>query len=371
MANKYWSFSCGKRGVNRVRVYERSVSPVLYIEWHWRGKRRQESLKTKTGHPVTDKRLAREIAIQAARDLKREHHRAARARMLGTGEERTVGALLERLHSARQWKDESGQARFRRFWVEELGAETPLTDVTPAMIEAAGKATWSAKTLRHYRSYIVGAYTFAETKLKWIGPEDNLSAVDLPSAKGKASAYALAEIRRLLPALESVDTRAGWIGHVCWQTGRRLSAVRKVLKSHVTLSDGHALIHFPAETDKAGKASDVPVVDRALELTRILMDRPGKYVLGTKPPRKELCLKGWLPKAEAAAGIDHVTGRGFHAIKRRYATETRGLVGREKQAGTLATTLDSKYVQDDLAPKLEVAIAQSVSVSAADPRKPA
>jgi len=354
-----------------VRVYERSVSPVLYVEWHWLGRRVQRSLKSETGHPVTDRTLAKDIAKEIARRLKRDHHRAARARVFGQDGERTVGTLLERLHAARSWKDAAGQERFRRFWLAELGEDTPLTDVSPAMVEAAGNSTWSPRTLRHYRSYLVAAFTFAERKLKWIGADENLSAVDLPSARGKASAYTLAEIRRLLPALEAVDIRAGWIGHVAWQTGRRLSAISKVAKAHVTLTDDHAVIHFPAETDKADRASDVVVVGRALELTRSLMAQPGKYVLGSHPPRKELAIKGWLPRAEEAAGIAHVPGRGYHAIKRRYATETRGLVGREKQAGTLASTLDSKYVQDDLAPKLEVAKALSVSLTAADPGKTA
>ena len=350
-----------------MRVYERSVSPVLYIEWHWRGRRVQRSLKTETGHPVTDKQLAKDIAHEVARKLKADHNQAARLRVLGVTGQRTLGELLTRLHAVRSWRDAAGQERFRRFWLEELGKDTPIAEVSPAMVEAAGDPAWSARTLRHYRSYLVAAYNFAEHKLKWIGPAENLSAVDMPSVRSKARAYTLAEVRKLLPALEGVDVRAGWIGHVAWQTGRRLGAIRKVRKEHVTLADDHALVHFPAETDKAGRESEAPIVGRALDLTRLLMEKPGAYVLGARPPRKELCIKGWLPKAEEAAGIAHIPGRGYHAIKRRYATETHGMAGRDKQAATRETTLQDKYRQDDLAPKLEVARAQSVSVSGTKP----
>lgn len=348
-----------------MRVYARSVSPVLYVEWHWRGQRVQRSLKAETGHPVTDRGLARDIAHEIARRLKQDHHRAARTAVFGATGEHTLGELLERLHAARTWKDTKGPERFRAFWLEHFGERTALTEITPAMVEAAGNAKWGPKTLRHYRTYLVGAFYFAEQKLKWIDARHNLSAVDLPVGKGKASAYTLDEIRRLLPALEQVDVRAGWIGHVAWQTGRRLSAVRTLEKRHVTLAEEHAVLHFSAETDKAGKSSDVVVVGHALELTRTLMlESSGRYVLGSVPS-KELAIKGWMPRAERLARIKHIPGRGYHALKRRFATETRGLVGRDKQAGTRGSTLEAIYVQDDLAPKLEVARFQSVSLTTA------
>lgn len=361
-ATKLWSYACGQRGVNRVRVYQRSVSPVLYIEWHWRGRRRQRSLKTETGHPVTDRSLAKDIAHEVSRRLKVDHNVAARTRVFGVTGDHTLGELLDRLHRARTWKDQAGPERFRKFWLAELGEATALSDVTPAMVEAVG-GDWSPKTLRHYRTYLIAAFTFAERKLKWIEARGNLSAVDLPKGQGSAPAYTLDEIRALLPALEAEDVRAGWIGHVAWQTGRRLTAIRTLEKRNVMLGDEVGVIHFPAETDKAGKASDVAVVGHALTLTRRMMETPGKYVLGERPPSKELCIKGWMARAEECAGIAHKPGRGFHAIKRRYATESRGLVGREHQAGTRREMLDHTYTQDDLGPKIEVARALSVSLT--------
>lgn len=345
-----------------MRVYERSVSPVLYIEWHWRGRRRQESLKSRTGHPVTDKRLAMRIAHEAARKLESEHNRAALASEYA-GEGRTLRDLFDRLHAVRTWKDTAGPERFRRFWLESLGEDTPVSEITPAMVEACGKPEWSAKTLRHYRKYIDGAFRYAKRKLRWIAEPLDL---DMPTMEAsKAQAYTLAEVRALLPALEAVDPRAGWIGHVAWQTGRRLTAVRTMLKEHVTLHDDHAVLHFPAETDKAGKVGEAVIVGEALRLTRALMASPGIYVLGVTPPRKELVLKGWLPRAEDAADVKHIEGRGLHALKRRYATETRGMRGRDKQAGTRDRTLEVKYDRADIdrGPKLEVARELDATVS--------
>ncbi len=99
---------------------------------------------------------------------------------------------------------------------------------------------------------------------------------------------------------------------------------------------------------------------RAHELTvELLSEKEGKvsdkYVLGTEPPTEEKCIRIWLYRAEKLAGIEHVKGRGFHGIKRRFATATRGMVGRDKQAGTLEGTLENHYVQDDRDPKKAVA----------------
>lgn len=337
-----------------MRVYERSVSPVLYVEWHYLGERHQRSLKTHTGHPVTDRKLAKRIAEEMAQRLKQDHNRAASRAVFGETGTRTLGELLARLHAGRTWKDAKGPERFRRFWLDALGEDTPLSEVTPAVVEAV-RGEWTPATLRHYRSYIVGAFYFAETKLKWIDARGNLSAVDMPRRTGRGNAYTLDEVKKLLPALEAEDVRAGWIGHVAWQTGRRLTAVRTLPKAAVRFEGDLGVLHFPAETDKAGRASEAVIVGRALELTRELMQTPGDYVCGEQPPSKELAIKGWMARAEKAAGIEHLPGRGWHALKRRFATETRGMIGRDKQAGTREITLEDKYVQDDRAPKIGVA----------------
>lgn len=364
---KYWSFSAGRKGVSRVRVYERSVSPVLYVEWTWKGERHQRSLRTTTGHPVTDKKLAKQIAHEMSRQLERDHHRAAHAAIFGepTGEH-TVADLLLKMHQirTRSWSDgyRRNQETLRNFWVDRIG-DLRLTDVTEAGIEAitadaAEEREWGPRSLGRYRQYMAEAMTFAAEKLKWIEPKYRLTALDIPKAKGKSLPYSLAEVRRLLPALEQVDPRAGWIGHVAWQSGRRLKALRTFPTAGVTTHKDHAVLAFPGATDKARQSGEVVVVGRALELTRKLLLTAGKHLLGDPPPTHETCIKHWLKEAEKAAGVPYVRGRGWHGLKRRYATETHGLTGRDKQAGTLEDRLSLTYRQDELAPKREVAEAQ-------------
>ena len=361
---KLWSYTCGQKSVSRVRVYERSVGASIYVEWYWQSERLQKSLKTVTAHPVTDRKLAMRIAHEMSRKLEQDHNRAAQRMVFGFTTEKTLLEVVQAFHKAKEadWspKQVKGQRRFRDHWLDRLGEDSALTDVVPAEVEQyARELSVTPETRRKYLRYIKQVYRFAERKLKWIDARHNMDAVDLPKARSESKAYSLDEIRKLLPALEGVDPRAGWLGHVAWQSGRRLTAIRTLPNAAVTCFADHSLLTFPGETDKARKTGEVVVVGRAHELTKAvlpdLLDGVTEHV----------CIKVWLPAAEKRAGIPHIEGRAWHGIKRRYATESAGMVGRDKQSGTRGDTLDSIYVQDDIPPKMLVAqaLADAVSVS--------
>lgn len=360
----YWSYSCGRKGVSRVRVYERSVSPSIYVEWMWQGQRRQRSLKSTTGHPVTDRRLAMQIAHEMSRNLERDHNRAARAAIFGQpGKDHTLAELLEKMHRIRgkMWSQQHArdQETKRRYWLDKLGNDTPLSAVTEGIVEAVTSDTaedrdWSARSLQRHRLYIQEAYKFACEKLKWIEPRQMLTALDIPKANSTSKPYTLAEVRKLLPALESVDVRAGWMGHVAWQSGRRKKALRTFPATGADVRDGHTVLTFPGATDKVRKTGQVVVVGRAHELTAQLVETAGEHLLGDPPPTHEKADE-WLWEAEKIAGITHQTGRAWYGIKRRYAGESHGMVGRDKQAGVTEPRLAEIYRPDDLDPKRAVA----------------
>ena len=361
-----WRFSCGIKAVNRVTVYERLGRPCLSIEW-WdgSGERNQRSLKYHTGLAVPNTDEGRMFAVMAAKKVAadREQLRYSElADVYGSGERRSVSALLERLHDDRsdRWSKvyARDQARHRRFWESKLGA-VRLNRVTAAVVEKIGSDAakakgWSPRTQGAVLRYFVDALYYAERKLKWIDSRDNLSAVEIPKPRSSAKAYTLEQVKVLLPALERVDIRAGWIGHVAWQTGRRLSAIRSLRKTEVLMVDGRAVLRFPADTDKAKTEGEAVVVGRAAQLTVELMRTPGKYVLGHQPPTLFECER-WMQAAEKDAGVEHIKKRAWHGVKRRWATETEGRRGREKMAGTTNQTLNRVYVQDDLEPKVRIA----------------
>ena len=146
-----------------------------------------------------------------------------------------------------------------------------------------------------------------------------------------------------------MDWRAGFIGHVAYQTGRRLTAIRTLPKQKgwISLHDSYAVLHFPGETDKARNTGQAIITGHALQLSRKAARQ------WTAPSMEEA--QGWLRTAEEASGVPHIARRSWHGLKRLYATLARGHLGRERQSGTTGQTLDSIYVQDEIAPKLELA----------------
>ena len=367
MAKKLWSYSCGQRGVNRVRVYERSVSPVIYVEWYWRGNRKQRSLKSETGHPVTSRPLAKKIAHEVASRIKQDHNLAARSTIFGYTHERTLSELLAAYHGAKEpgWSHGhfKGMRRRREFWQTELG-DVQLAHINAATVEAVAQTlAFKPETIRKYLVYMKGAYRFAVLKLKWLDARHDLSAVDLPKGQGESKPYSMAEVRKLLPAMERVGDGAGWMAHVAWQSGRRLNAIRTLAKASVDTRDGYSVLTFPGETDKARNTGEVVVVDRAHALTVELMAQPGDYVLGVEPPKPEMCIRTWVRQAETLAGIRHIDGRAWHGLKRQFATVSDGIKGRAKQSGTSEETLRKVYLQDDLEPKKAVAEALAVALT--------
>lgn len=370
-----WSFICGKRGASRVRVYERWPGSPLQIEWYLHGKRYQRSLKYETGATIYDKDDAVAIAKRTSDRLEQEHVQRYRQAEYRPTQARNLTQLLARWHNdkADEWSEghQRDQDRYSKLWIRRLGKTAPLTSITPAMVEAVARKEakdrkWRPRSQQAFLRYIVDAFAYAERKLKWIEAKNNLAGVTIPAAKSKGKAYGLDDVRKLLPKLEEVDDVAGWLGHVLWQTGRRLTAARTLPKRAVQVDDGFSVIEWPEETDKPGNGGLSVVVGRAHELTKKLMKRPGKYVAGKEPPSLDVCDKEWMPAAEKKAGIKHVTGRSWHGLKRRFSDRTQGLKSRAAQAGTREDTLARIYdPKDDLDAMREVAkkLAQEVSAT--------
>ncbi len=127
----------------------------------------------------------------------------------------------------------------------------------------------------------------------------------------------------------------------------------------------HGLIEWPADTDKEGRASLVPItptVRAAIE--RRLRDRPtiGRAYLFPSPtePNQPVKLRlalAWLRKAERLAGLEHIPGGAFHMFRRKWATERKDLSAIDvAAAGGWATveTLQRVYQKADRETMFEV-----------------
>lgn len=346
---KSWRFTVGKKGVNKVTVYERPDATSIYVMW-WDDKgRHREALSTTAGHPVTDREKAKEVAKRMSRAQERKRNQLA-SEALGLVERRdyTLGELLARRHEdlGPKWSKKYAKDREvrRAFWLKHLGPDIPLKGVTPALVERIvlreqGELSdrWRQDVLR----YLVDSFTYARRKLKWIGEDDDLSGVDIPKARGSGAAYTEAEAKAVVAKLAEVHPVAGWMGMIAFQTGRRISAIRSLRQKHIRVDGERTLIRFPGPTDKARKTG-VAVVYGLPERTDWT-----RYT--------EHHTRIWLEQAEELAGVPHVERRAWHGFKRMYATATAGMAASDLQSGTLRTTLEKHYRQDALEPKDDVA----------------
>lgn len=113
-------------------------------------------------------------------------------------------------------------------------------------------------------------------------------------------------------------------------TGRRIGAIRQLRYSDILPDRGpYGTLRFRADSDKMGRESTFPLTP---ELRRVLdrhtRSRPG---IGdaplfpapgdpSKPVSRHLADK-WLRRAEAAAGLEPLPGKLWHAYRAKFATE--------------------------------------------------
>ena len=120
-------------------------------------------------------------------------------------------------------------------------------------------------------------------------------------------------------------------------TGRRVGSICALRYENLHLERKeqapHGAITWPADTDKQGYESTVPIdptVRGALD--RILMERPGIGAAplfptpgdNTRPLTRHLADK-WLREGERLAGVEPQVGSLWHAYRRKWATERKHL----------------------------------------------
>ena len=121
-------------------------------------------------------------------------------------------------------------------------------------------------------------------------------------------------------------------------TGRRIGAICALRYEDLHLEEQkgrapHGAIRWPADTDKMGYESTVPIdptVRSALD--RVLRERPGIGAAplfptpgdNTRPLTRHLVDK-WLREGEKLAGVEPQKGSLWHAYRRKWATERKHL----------------------------------------------
>ena len=150
--------------------------------------------------------------------------------------------------------------------------------------------------------------------------------------------YILVEIPETVPKMHlgsMLETwralEMDWRFHVALvlahETGHRIGAIRQLRWSDVDLEGG--VVRWRAEHDKSGYEHRTPLTAEALAALEEARKRnpvTGHTLVLPSPQDRSRCVgscqaRGWWQKAEGLAGLEPKRGRGWHSLRRKFASD--------------------------------------------------
>ena len=135
------------------------------------------------------------------------------------------------------------------------------------------------------------------------------------------------EYQALLEVSRPVDWRFRVALVLAHETGHRIGAIRQLRWSDIDLEGGVVL--WRAEHEKSGYEHRTPVTAEALAVFQEARKRnpeTGDTVVLPSPKYPSRCVGsalacGWWQKAEGLAGLEPKRGRGWHSLRRKFASD--------------------------------------------------
>ena len=332
------SYSSGERGRNRVRVFPDPKTGLIQIEWREYGRRLSRSLKHRDW--TRAKRQADEIAAGRAEpelqtragaepepltlgtlfdiygdevtptkgERSRNYDRAAMKMFLGYfGRDRKPATL-----SQRDWD---------RFIRERRSGKVGPSGkpVSDRMIECDLKfllavLNWAAKSRDEQGRLFLDSNPLKGLKKP---TEKNPTRVVLTEA----------EYQALLQVSREVDWRFHVALVLAHESGHRIGAIRQLRWSDVDLEG--RVVRWRAEHEKSGYEHRTPVTAEAIAVLEEARRRtPGVGDVPLLPVQKDpskcvsrSLVRYWWKKARKLAGLEPKHGRGWHSLRRKFASD--------------------------------------------------
>lgn len=403
-----WSHSVGERPY-KVTVYERRPGGNLYVRvW-------DPSARGGEGNWI--RRSLKHDDRERAKDYAAEQHAKLRK---GEAEIQAGGGTLARLFTLyekhrtphKSEAEQEGDARRIELWTRVLGADQDPETISRAAwerfisrrsageIDARGRpkdhpdhvdrGEVGPRTVERDLRFLLAVLNWGtdwRTEDGYLLSENVCRGYPVPQEKNPSRPVAtdarVAAVRKAAPELtmdvtwgetrEAVPSHLPAIFDLAVETGRRLSAILALTYSDLRLDTGpHGAIRWPAETDKQGRESTVPVSPRARQaldrhtarMRRLDLPGIGDAPLFPSPydPSEAVSrhvADRWLRDAEERAEVEPLDGSLWHAYRRRWATVRKHLPATDvAEAGGWAgpETLQRVYQQADQETMLEVVL---------------
>ena len=330
------SYSAGEWGRNRVRVFPDSKTGMFQIEWRENGHRLSRSL----GHRnwTRAKKQADELAAGFASP---ESQREAKPEPL------TLGTLFDiygeevtptKAEASRRY-DRATMLMFLRFFGRHRKPDTLSQRDWDRFIRArrAGRAGRSGKpvrdrTIQQDLKLLIAILNWAaksrDERGQLLLQSNPLRGLRTPTEKNPTRVVLTqAEYEALLQASLAMDWRFRVALVIAHETGHRIGAIRQLRWSDIDLERG--TVRWRAEHEKTGYEHRTPMTAEALAVLEEAQRRNpgiGDLPLLPAPKNPSRCLdrsrvRVWWQKAEALAKLEPKRGRGWHSLRRKFASD--------------------------------------------------
>lgn len=342
---KGWSYSVGERGRNRVRAFAHPVTGRMFVEFYEpaRGAGRPRPKRMALGHRDTEQ--AKATAEELAARLRRAEYPATEHVTLATLFDMYLKEVTPSKGAAKQRHDRACAELF----LHAFGGATEA--------RALSRREWD----RYIRDRRSGALSHARVKkrravgdciiaydLAWLmavlnwatkaSNERGVPLLDRNPLKGLArpreknphrEVLSDTEYRAMRAVAAEVQPLFELALVLAHDTGHRMNAIRMLRWSDIDLD--RQTIRFQSAHDKSGFEHTVPLVGEAVGLLGRV--RAAQRAIGdawmfpsTRTPGEPVAhatFRKWWRAAEVRAKLAHVPHRGWHSLRRKFASELK------------------------------------------------
>ncbi len=331
-------YSAGEWGRNRVRVFPDPKTGLIQIEWREDGRRLSRSL----GHRdwARAKRQTDEVAAGRA-EPELQHRAGAEPESLtlktlfdiyGDEVTPTKGERSQRYDGAAMkmflkffGKDRDPATLSKRDW------DRFIRDRRSGRVGASGKPA-SNRTIERDLRFLLAVFNWAaqsrDEQGKLLLESNPLRGLKTPKEKNPTRVLLTeAEYEALLQVSLVMDWRSRVALVIAHETGHRIGAIRQLRWSDIDLEA--RVIRWRGEHEKTGYEHRTPVTAEALavlEDARRKNPGIGDAPLLPAPKDPSKCVsrslaRDWWEKAQDLAGLEPKPGRGWHSLRRKFASD--------------------------------------------------
>ena len=336
------SYSAGEWGRNRVRVYPDPRTGIMQVQWHDDGRRLTRSLKHRDW--ARAKQQADEFAAGLAEAVAAN---AAEAEP----EPLTLGTLFDiygeevtptKSRSSRKY-DRAAMKMFLRFFGTRRKAATLSQRDWDRFIRARRAGTTGGnrqpagdRTIQRDLKFLLAILNWAarsrDEEGRLLLESNPLRGLKAPSEKNPTRVILTqAEYEALLRVADEVDWRFRVALVLAHETGHRIGAICQLCWSDIEIDA--RTIRWRAEHEKTGYEHRTPMTVMARgALVEARRRNPGIGDAPVMPAPKDssVCMTRWLAtswwkSAEELAGLKPKRGRGWHSLRRKFASDLMDL----------------------------------------------